>query len=175
MSAVMRSYVAGQVKYIKPFLALTSPTINSYARLVKGFWAPTAATWGVENRTTALRVIPGGEKSQRVEFRVGSADANPYLAAAAVVGAGLLGIQENLKLPAPVKGNAYEVQESLPEALQFPTNLRSSVENLKASKAAYELFGKEFTEHFISTREWEVREYEKAVTDWQLKRYFEII
>ncbi len=175
MSEVMQSYVAGQVKYIKSFLAMTSPTINSYARLVKGFWAPTAATWGVENRTTALRVIPGSEKSQRVEFRVGSADANPYLAAAAVIGAGLLGIEKGLKLGKPVKGNAYEVQESLPEAVQFPTNLRDSVGNLKVSKEARDLFGKEFVEHFISTREWEVREYERAITDWQLKRYFEII
>ena len=88
MSDIMKSYVAGQVKYLKPFLALTSPTINSYARLVKGFWAPTASTWGVENRTTALRVIPGGEKSQRVEFRVGSADAN------AITGAVLVEVYE---------------------------------------------------------------------------------
>ncbi len=175
MSDLMQSYVAGQVKYIKSFLAMTSPTINSYARLVKGFWAPTAATWGVENRTTALRVIPGSEKSQRVEFRVGSADANPYLAAAAVIGAGLLGIEKGLKLGKPVKGNAYDVQESLPEAMQFPTNLRDSVGHLRASKEARELFGKEFVEHYITTREWEVREYEKAITDWQLKRYFEII
>lgn len=175
MSPTMKSYVAGQVKYLKPFLALTSPTINSYARLVKGFWAPTASAWGVENRTTALRVIPGGETSQRVEFRVGSADANPYLAAAAVIGAGLLGIQEKLELGPPIKGNAYDVQESLPELLQFPTNLRSSVENLRASSAAKDLFGHEFVDHYASTREWEVREYEKAITDWQLKRYFEII
>lgn len=175
MSEIMQSYVAGQVKYIKSFLSMTSPTINSYSRLVKGFWAPTAATWGVENRTTALRVIPGSEKSQRVEFRVGSADANPYLAAAAVIGAGLMGIEKGLKLEKPVKGNAYEVQERLPESVQFPTNLRDSVRNLKASKEARELFGEEFVEHFISSREWEVREYEKAITDWQLKRYFEII
>jgi glutamine synthetase len=175
MTETMKSYVAGQVKYIKSFLPMTSPTINSYTRLVKGFWAPTAATWGVENRTTALRVIPGSEKSQRVEFRVGSADANPYLAAAAVIGAGLLGIEEKLKLGAPVVGSAYDVQEKMPEALQFPTNLRSSIENLRASPVAKDLFGKEFVEHYISTREWEVREYEKAITDWQLKRYFEII
>jgi glutamine synthetase len=175
MSDLMQSYVAGQVAYIKSFLAMTSPTINSYARLVKGFWAPTAATWGVENRTTALRVIPGSEKSQRVEFRVGSADANPYLAASAVIGAGLLGIEKGLKLGKAVQGNAYDVQESLPEALQFPTNLRDSVGNLRESKVARGLFGDKFVEHFITTREWEVREYEKAITDWQLKRYFEII
>jgi len=175
MSGLMENYVAGQVKYIKSFLSLAAPTINSYARLVKGFWAPTAATWGIDNRTTALRVISGGEKSQRVEFRVGSADANPYLAAAAIIGAGLLGIEEKLKLQKPIKGNAYEAQDSLPEALQFPTNLRSSVENLRKSKEARKIFGEKFVEHYISTREWEVREYEKAVTDWQLKRYFEII
>ena len=175
MSEVMKSYVAGQVEYLKPFLALAAPTVNSYSRLVKGFWAPTASAWGVENRTTALRVIPGSKKSQRVEFRVGAADANPYLAAAAVIGAGLLGIEKKLKLGKPVVGNAYDVQASFPEALQFPTNLRSSVANLDASKEARSIFGKEFVEHFVATREWEVREYEKAITDWQLKRYFEII
>lgn len=175
MSKTMRSYLAGQVKYVKPFLAMTSPTINSYARLVKGFWAPTAATWGVENRTTALRLIPGSEKSQRVEYRIGSADANPYLAAAAVLGAGLLGIEQDLELGEPVTGSAYEVQDQLPETLQFPTNLRDSVRNLTASKEAKELFGAEFIEHYISTRLWEVREYEKQITDWQLQRYFEII
>ncbi|MFT7688493.1 MAG: glutamine synthetase, partial [Candidatus Azotimanducaceae bacterium] len=78
MSKVQCQYVAGMQKYLRPLLAVTSPTINSYTRLVKGAWAPTAATWGIENRTTALRVIPGSDKSQRVEFRIGSADANPY-------------------------------------------------------------------------------------------------
>lgn len=175
MTSTMKSYVAGQMKYIKPFLSLTSPTVNSYTRLVKGFWAPTAATWGVENRTTALRVIPGSDKSQRVEFRVGSADANPYLAAAAVIGAGLLGIEEGLSLSEPVQGSAYEVQDSLPADVQFPTNLRSSIENLRTCSQAKEVFGRAFVEHYIQTREWEVREHEKAITDWQLKRYFEII
>ncbi|MCB0389685.1 MAG: glutamine synthetase [Bdellovibrionales bacterium] len=175
MSETMKSYVAGQVKYLKPFLALAAPTINSYTRLVKGFWAPTASTWGVENRTTALRVIPGSEKSQRVEFRLGAADANPYLAATAVLAAGMLGIQENLKLDEPIKGSAYEVQDQLPKELQLPTSLRDSIVNLENSKEAPQVFGKEFVEHFISTRKWEVSEYDKAITDWQLKRYFEII
>lgn len=175
MSETMRSYVAGQLKYIKSFLALAAPTINSYTRLVKGFWAPTAATWGVENRTTSLRVIPGSEKSQRVEFRVGSADANPYLAAAAVLGAGLLGIEEGLILSDPVQGNAYEVQDQLSTEQQFPTNLADSVRNLKNSPVASRIFGEQFVDHYVRTREWEVREHEKAITDWQLKRYFEII
>lgn len=175
MSPTMKSYVAGQMKYLKSFLALCAPTINSYTRLVKGFWAPTVVAWGVENRTTALRVIPGSEKSQRVEFRVSAADANPYLAAAAVLGAGLLGIQEKLALAPPVKGNAYAVQESMPAEMQLPSNLSGSILNLEKSQEARALFGEAFVEHFLITRRWEVREYEKAVTDWQLQRYFEII
>ncbi len=175
MSEVMRQYVAGQQQYLKPFLALTSPTINSYTRLVKGAWAPTASTWGVENRTTALRVIPGSAKSQRVEFRVGSADANPYLVAAATLGAGLLGIRDKLELGAAVKGNAYDIQDDLPEALQLPGNLRDSACNLAASTEAREIFGDAFIDHYLSGRDWEVREYERFVNDWQLKRYFEII
>jgi glutamine synthetase len=175
MSPIMQSYLAGQMKYLKSFLALTSPTINSYTRLVKGFWAPTAIAWGIENRTAALRVIPGTEKGQRIEFRVAAADANPYLAAAAVLGAGLLGIQEKLKLGDPLVGNAYEVQDKLPPDQQLPSNLSEAADNLEESKVAKELFGAEFVDHFVSSRRWEVREYQKAVTDWQLQRYFEII
>lgn len=175
MSDLMKSYVAGQLKYMKPLLAMTTPTINSYTRLVKGFWAPTASTWGVENRTTALRVIPGNENSQRVEFRVGSADANPYVAAAAMIGSGLLGIEENLKLEDPIRGNAYAVQDELPEDRQFPTNLRDSARNLDRCQEARTLFGSEFVDHFVSTRIWEVEQYEKSITDWQLERYFELI
>lgn len=175
MSALMQSYIAGQIKYLKSFLALCSPTINSYTRLVKGFWAPTAVAWGVENRTTALRAIPSNEKGQRVEFRVAAADANPYLAAAAVLGAGLLGIEENLKLGPPIIGNAYAIQDQFPEEHQLPTNLAGSIANLEKSTAARTLFGNDFVEHYLISRRWEVREYEKAITDWQLQRYFEII
>ncbi len=175
MSETMKSYVAGQVMYMKPFLSLAAPTVNSYARLVKGYWAPTAAAWGIENRTTALRVIPGNQKSQRVEFRAGAADANPYLAAAATIGAGLLGIEKKMKLGKPTQGNAYDLQKDFHENFQFPTNLRDSAKNLAASKEAKEILGREFVNHFVSTREWEVREYERSINDWQLKRYFEII
>ncbi len=175
MSDIMKHYIAGQVKYLKPFLAMAAPTINSYTRLVKGFWAPTASAWGIENRTTALRMIPGNSNSQRVEFRLGSADANPYLAAAAVLGAGLLGIQQKLELSDPVKGNAYDIQDQLAEEYQLPSSLKDSIENFKLSQEAKSVFGSEFVEHFVSSREWEIAEYNKAITDWQLRRYFEII
>lgn len=175
MSDVMRQYVAGQQKYLKPFLALCAPTINSYTRLVKGAWAPTASTWGVDNRTVALRVIPGSPRAQRIEYRIGSADANPYLVAAANIGAGLLGIQEKLELGAPVVGNAYEIQDELDQSLQLPGSLKESTRDLDASAEARKLLGDAFVDHFVSSREWEVREYERHVNDWQLKRYFEII
>jgi len=175
MSEVQKQYVAGQQKYLKSLLAMTSPTINSYTRLVKGAWAPTASTWGIENRTTALRVIPGSEKSQRVEFRVGSADANPYLVASAIVAAGLQGIKERLVLGDPVAGNAYEMQDELPEEWQLPGNLRDANRSFAQSQVARDWFGSAFVEHFAASRDWEVREYEKSVTDWQLQRYFEVI
>lgn len=175
MSQVMRHYVAGVQKYMRPFLAMYAPTINSYTRLVKGAWAPTAATWGVENRTSALRVISGSEASQRMEFRIGSADANPYLVAAASVGAGLLGIEEGLALGEPVQGNAYDIQDELSEAFQLPANLRDAGRLFSQSSAAKSLFGEAFVNHYSATREWECREYERHVNDWQLERYFEII
>ena len=175
MSDLMRHYVAGIQTHLPALLAMTAPTINSYTRLVKGAWAPTASTWGIENRTTALRVIKGSAKSQRVEFRIGAADANPYLTAAATLGAGLLGIAAKLPLGDAIKGNAYEVQDSLPSAQQLPANLLDATRAFEASDAAIELFGQAFVEHFAASRKWEVREYERHLNDWQLKRYFEII
>ena len=119
MSDTMRYYVGGLQKHMKSFLAMTSPTVNSYTRLVKGAWAPTAATWGVENRTSALRVIKGNNKSQRVEFRVGSADANPYLTAAANIAAGLDGIKNKIHPGDPADKDLYDLPAE--EALAIPT------------------------------------------------------
>ncbi len=175
MSEIMRWYTAGVVKYMKEFLVMSAPTINSYTRLTKGAWAPTSAAWGMDNRTTAVRVIPGNDSAQRLEFRIGAADGNPYLVAAAVIGAGLRGIEEKRSLADPVKGNAYEIQDRMPEELQLPTCLKDAARLFKHSAAARELFGDTFVDHFVCTREWEVREYERFVNDWQLKRYFEII
>ena len=173
MSETMRSFVAGQQLLMPEFLAMVAPTVNSYRRLIPGYWAPTVATWGVENRTTALRVIPGSDKSQRVEYRVAAADANPYLALAAALAAGLWGVENRLKLGEPVKGNAYTKQHA--DRLQLPRTLMEAAERLKQSKAAKEMFGKPFVDHFAATRDWEEREFRKHVSDWELERYFEII
>jgi glutamine synthetase len=173
MSKIQRHFLAGQQRLMPEFLSLISPTINSYTRLIPGAWAPTVASWGVENRTTALRLIPGNEKSQRIEYRLGSADANPYFALAAAIGAGLYGIEHQLEPEAEVKGNSY-VQEHNKE-LTLPTTLWDAAQNLKTSGAARELFGSDFVTHYAASREWEEREFRKHITDWELDRYFEII
>jgi len=173
MSTLQRQFIAGQQKLMPQLLAMLAPTVNSYTRLIPGFWAPTDATWGVENRTTALRVIAGSDKSQRVEYRLGSADANPYLAMAAALGAGLYGIEQQWEPEAPIEGNAYE--QDHPQYLALPQTLWDSAQALKASEAARSLFGDAFVEHFAASREWEECEFRKHISDWELERYFEII
>ncbi len=173
MSATMRHFVGGQQALMPELLAMIAPTVNSYRRLIPGFWAPTAASWGVENRTAALRVIPGSPKSTRVEYRVAAADANPYLALAAAVGAGLWGIEQEIDPGDPVKGNAYERRHAA--KAQLPRTLMEAAGRFKVSKAARDLFGLPFVDHYSATREWEEREFRKAVTEWELDRYMEII
>ncbi|HVK37786.1 MAG TPA: glutamine synthetase [Candidatus Kapabacteria bacterium] len=173
MSAMMRHFVAGQQHLMPQLLAMIAPTVNSYTRLIPGAWAPTSASWGVDNRTCSLRVIPGSAKSQRVEYRVAAADANPYLALAAALGSGLLGIERSLELGAPVTGSAYAQPEGTHAAL--PRTLWDAAAALRASEAARELFGDAFVDHFAATREWEEREYRRHISDWELARYFEII
>jgi glutamine synthetase len=173
MSATQAAFLAGVQRHMPEFMAMYAQTINSYSRLVPGFWAPLDATWGVENRTTAIRLIPGTDKSQRVEVRIGSADANPYLALAAALASGLHGIENGLRPEPPVQGNAYE--QRFPDALKLPTTLWEAAQRLKGSETARALFGDAFVEHYAATREWEERMFRRHVTDWELARYFEII
>jgi glutamine synthetase len=175
MSALHRSAVAGLERYLPEYLALIAPTINSYTRLVKGAWAPIASSWGVENRTAAIRVIPGAESVQRIECRVPGADANPYLVAVAVCAACLGGIEEQLVPSEPVVGNAYDAVDALPAARRFAGDLRSAAARLDASAHARSMLGDAFVDHYVMTRRWECAEYERSLNSWQLERYFEII
>ena len=173
MSDTMRWFVGGQQALMPELFAMIACTVNSYSRLIPGFWAPVNATWGVDNRTTALRVISGAEKSQRVEYRVAAADINPYIALAASIGSGLWGIEQKIEPSKAVKGNAYK--QSFPRRMQLPATLTEAAGRLRKSKAANDLFGHEFVEHYAQSREWEEREFRKYITDWELARYFEII
>lgn len=173
MSETMQHFVAGQQQLMPELLSMIAPTINSYRRLIPGFWAPTDASVGVDNRTCAIRIIPGSEKSQRLEFRIGAADANPYIILAAVIASGLWGIENKAKLQPMVKGSAYD--QNFPEELQLPRTLWQAAQKLKASTMARQHFGDEFVDHFAASREWEEREYRKHISKWEMNRYFEII
>ena len=172
MSETMKHYTAGQLLLLPQLLPLFAPTINSYKRLVEGAWAPTTLTWGVDNRTVALRVLSGAESSCRLETRVIGSDANPYLAMAGALGAGLYGIRNKLQLKQEATtGNGY-LDHSYG---RLPATLDEATKMMKQSSAAKEILGNGFADHFCSTREWEWRQHLKTVTDWEFKRYFEII
>lgn len=173
MSETMRHFVGGQQRLMPELLAMIAPTINSYTRLVPGYWAPTEATCGIENRTCALRIIPGSAETQRVEYRVAAADANPYVILAAAVASGLWGIENRIEPEPFVGGNAYE--QTFPPHLALPRTLWDAAQRLRNSEIAREYFGDAFVDHFAATREWEEREYRKHISDWELARYFEII
>jgi glutamine synthetase len=172
MSELMKNYLAGQLHCLPYILPMFAPTINSYKRLVEGAWAPTTLTWGLDNRTVALRVLAGGSKSCRLETRVIGSDANPYLAMAACLASGLYGIRKKLSLTQPATmGNGYKEYNYG----TLPHNLYDATQMMKQAEVAREIFGDAFVEHFTNTREWEWRQHLKAVTDWEYKRYFEII
>jgi len=172
MSKLFESYLAGQVGALMEMAPMYWPTINSYKRLVDGFWAPVKPTWGVDNRTASFRVISGSPKSTRLETRCPGADMNPYLAIAAVLAAGLDGVEKGLKLTAnPITGT-NKGAENMPRA---PRTLIETTRIFRGSKVARDWFGDDFVDHFAATREWEWRQWLDAVTDWEMKRYFEII
>lgn len=172
MSNVMKSYVAGQLYCLPHLLPMYAPTVNSYKRLVEGAWAPTTLTWGIDNRTVALRVLCHSQKSSRLETRVIGSDANPYLAMAAALASGLYGIAKNMKLTQPpTPGNGYR---DFTNGV-LPGNLHDATQSMRNSDVAKTILGEKFVAHFTQTRDWEWRQSLKAVTDWEYKRYFEII
>jgi len=173
MSDVMRWFIGGQQALLPEVLAMVASTVNSYTRLIPGFWAPTDATWGADNRTCAIRAISGSPQSQRVEYRIAAADINPYVALAAAIGSGLWGIEHRIEPDPPIADNAYA--KTYPKKRQLPRTLWDAAQRLKSSSAARALFGEAFVDHYAATREWEEREFRKAITDWELARYFEII
>jgi len=173
ISSTMSHFIAGCQLCLPELLSMVAPTINSYKRLVPDLWAPTHASVGIDNRTCAIRIIPGSEKSQRMEYRIGAADANPYIILAAVIASGLWGIENKSKIKSMVTGNAYDAK--LPDNLKLSDTLWQATQKLRQSEMANIWFGDEFVNHFIASREWEVREFNKHVSQWELQRYFEII
>jgi glutamine synthetase len=168
-SRMMTQYIGGLCAYLPELMAMIGPTVNSYKRTVPGLWAPVNASWGIDNRTTAIRSIPGSPTSSRVELRLAAADMNPYLAMAASAAAGLEGVNRGLHPPPPAT-NAYDTK-----ATPLPRDLAEAAQQFSASSVARDWFGDEFVDHYVCTRNWEMRQYQRAVTDWELARYFESV
>ncbi|MEE1929148.1 glutamine synthetase family protein [Streptomyces sp. TRM 70351] len=167
MSATMRHFLAGQLAALREFTLLYAPNINSYKRFRPGSFAPTAAAWGPDNRTCALRVIGHGP-GHRLENRLPGGDVNPYLAVAGMIAAGLHGVDHALEPPGPCTGNAYAG-----DAPRVPATLRDAAGLWAASRLAREAFGDEVVEHYRTMARVEQDAYDAAVTDWERYRSFE--
>ncbi|MFH8571141.1 glutamine synthetase family protein [Streptomyces sp. NPDC017993] len=167
MSQTMRHFLAGQVAAMRDFTLFYAPNINSYKRFRPGSFAPTAVAWGPDNRTCALRVIGHG-RSHRLENRLPGGDVNPYLAVAAMIAAGLYGIEHELELPEATTGNAYTG-----DAAHVPTTLREAAELWENSPIARAAFGDEVVDHYRHMARVEQNAYDAAVTDWERFRSFE--
>jgi glutamine synthetase len=166
-SKLFQQFVAGQLACLREFTLFYAPNINSYKRFAPGSFAPTAVAWGLDNRTCAMRVIGHGS-SLRVENRLPGGDVNPYLALAAMIAAGLHGIDNGLSLEEPYSGNAYHADKP-----HVPRTLHASRELMLASEAARDAFGEEVVEHYANMARIEIEAFDAAVTDWERFRNFE--
>lgn len=172
MSAAMRHFVGGMQALMPELLLMLAPNINSFKRLVPGIFAPISAVWGIENRSCAIRVIPGEPSSQRVECRTPGADANPYFSVGALAAAGLYGIEHKLEPSPPLMASAYDAK--IPKKHRFPETFGEAIERFRTSKPAREMFGDTFVDHYADTRAWQDREFRGLVTDRELERFFEL-
>jgi glutamine synthetase len=171
MSQTLRHYLAGVLVTLPDFMLMYAPNVNSYKRFVPLTWAPTNATWGIENRTAAIRLITGGPGAIRLENRIPGADMNAYLAFAASLAGGLHGIQNKLEPPPPVKGSAYNDTN----AAKLPLSLPEALERFRSSELTRRYFGNDFVNQYVAFREWEVEKHRRAVSDWERRRYFEMV
>jgi glutamine synthetase len=164
---VFESFLAGQLACLRDLTLLLAPNVNSYKRYVEGSFAPTAVAWGRDNRTCALRVVGHGP-SLRIESRVPGGDVNPYLALAAMVAAGLHGVDAGLELEPALEGNGYTADKP-----RVPSTLREARDRFAASAVARDAFGEEVVAHYLNAADVELRAFEAAVTDWERVRGFE--
>lgn len=169
MSDLMRHYMAGLIAYAPDYLFFLAPYVNSYKRFSKGTFAPTKTVWSVDNRTAGFRLCGDGTKGVRVECRIGGSDLNPYLAQAAMLAAGIKGIEDQMELAGPTTGDVYEDAK----AADIPQTLRAATETLRNSAMLRAAMGDDVIDHYTRCAEWEQEEFDRAVTDWEIARGFE--
>lgn len=175
ISELMRHFLAGVLSTLREFFVLYAPNVNSYKRYVRGSFAPTTVTWGVDNRTCALRVVatPGNPQATRIENRVPGSDVNPYLGLAAMLAGGLHGVREKLEPPPATSGSAYDAPENT--APPLPRALPEAVELFEKSELAKKAFGEAFVRHYSRTRRWEWEQFSRVVSPWERARYGEVV
>jgi glutamine synthetase len=166
-SETFRQFLAGWIACARELAVFLAPTINSYKRYAAGSWAPTTLAWGYDNRTCGFRIV-GHDSSQRVETRIPGGDVNPYLAFAALLAAGLHGIEERLELPPALEGNAYES-----DAERFPSTLREAIAALEQGSVARRAFGADVVDHYLNYARTEQRLFDEVVTCYERERLFE--
>jgi len=169
MSPLMHAYVAGLIKYSADVTFFLAPYINSYKRFAPGTFAPTKTAWSVDNRTAGYRLVGEGTKGVRIECRIPGSDMNPYLACAAQLAAGLSGVEERLELPAPVSGDLY----GMDGIAEIPNTLRAATDALRGSTMLRAAFGEDVIDHYTRCAEVEQEDYDRAVTDYEVRRGFE--
>ncbi|MHA7776648.1 glutamine synthetase family protein [Roseibium sp. M-1] len=169
MSETMRHYVAGLIKYAPDYTYFLAPYINSYKRFQKGTFAPTKTVWSIDNRTAGFRLCGEGTKGLRIECRIGGSDLNPYLALAVQIAAGLKGMEEKLELDPPTTGDIYDARK----AKVIPQTLRDARETMRKSKFLRDAFSDQVIDHYARAAEWELEEFDKVVTDYEIARGFE--
>jgi glutamine synthetase len=170
MSATMKHYLAGQLEHAREITYFLAPYINSYKRFMAGTFAPTRAVWSFDNRTAGYRVCGAGTKAIRLECRIGGADLNPYLAFAALIAAGLDGVEKKLELEPAFAGNAYDPSSPLREV---PKTLREATALLDGSTFLRTALGDDVIDHYVHTAKWEQFEFDRRITDLELRRGFE--
>jgi len=170
MSEKMRAYLAGQLKYARQITYFLAPYVNSYKRFTEGLFAPTKIVWSLDNRTAGFRVCGEGTKAIRIECRIGGADLNPYLAMAALLAAGLAGIEEGLDLEPETTGDIYQAEG----VAEVPRTLGEAAAEMTGSAMLRAAFGDAVVEHYTRAALWEIEEQNRTVTDWELKRGLEL-
>jgi len=173
MSSLMQQYLAGQLTYAKEATVFMAPYINSYKRFAAGTFAPTHIVWSIDNRTAGFRIVAPDSKNVRIECRIGGADLNPYLAMAAQIAAGIAGIEQKMELEKAYNGDAYSADQLANQVAQIPGNLRDATAALHGSDMLRQAMGDQVIDHYVRAARWELEEFDRVVTDYEIVRGFE--
>ncbi|KAK4692330.1 glutamine synthetase, partial [Lecanoromycetidae sp. Uapishka_2] len=179
LSDMGRHFLAGLLDGLPDVMPIVAPTVNSYKRLVENFWAPVTVSWGLEHRAASIRLIApptASPKATRFEVRVAGADANPFLVLASILALGWRGVEKKMEIKVPPLGKGQDVGGSADKGVRLAKSLKEATSTfMRQESIAREVFGDEFVEHFGGTREHEIRLWDEAVTDWEVKRYIETV